>query len=193
MREDPFDRDSDGSPATRHRRTALAAPAHDTATTPDGSAPPAQGRPASLGKRAGAYILDYLAVTVVLAFIGTRAGIVPVAAETMARDQAYAAGAIASVVVLLYFVILEAAFGQTLAKRLLGIRVVMADGSRVTVRAAFTRRVLFVAGMLVPLVGALFNFAVPLAALITAIQDEPATRGFHDRWAGTSVVEASEP
>lgn len=150
---------------------------------------PASGQPASIGKRAGAYIIDYLAVNVVLAVIGVRAGLVPLNAESMTQDQAYLAGVIASGAALVYFVACEAVFGQTLAKWLLGIRVVMADGTRVTLLAALIRRVPFIAGMVVPLVGALFNFAVPLAALITAIQDEPTGRGFHDRWARTRVVE----
>ncbi|MBW3606659.1 MAG: RDD family protein [Actinobacteria bacterium] len=150
---------------------------------------PEWGQPASIGKRAGAYIIDYLAVNIVLAVVGVRAGLVPLNAESMTQDQAYLAGVIASGAALVYFVACEAAFGQTLAKRLLGICVVMADGTRVTLLAALTRRVPFFAGMVVPLVGALFNFAVPLTALITAIQDEPTGRGFHDRWAGTRVVE----
>ncbi len=138
----------------------------------------------------GAYILDLLAVNVALVVIGVRSGLVSSTAEVMSQDQAYIAGVVSSVVALLYFALLEAAFGQTVAKRMLGIRVIMVDGTRATLRATSTRRVLFFAGMLVPLVGVLFNFAVPLAALITAIQDEPVGRGFHDRWAGTTVIEA---
>lgn len=41
-----------------------------------------------------------------------------------------------------YFVVLEALSGQTLGKRLTGIRVVMADGSPVTMGASVTRNVL---------------------------------------------------
>lgn len=190
MSDDPPVRDAGQPASTANRRVALADPEWDRPAATGHTASPAPQRPASVGKRAGAYIIDYLAVNVVLVIVGVRSGFIPVTAETMTEDQAYLAGVIASGVALLYFVVLEAAFGVTLAKRLLGIRVVMANGGRVTVRAAFTRRVLFFAGMLVPLVGSLFNFAVPLAALITSIQDEPTTRGFHDRWAGTVVIEA---
>lgn len=191
MSDGPDGREPAASPSAGEREAALADhPPRDQAL-PERSAPWVAGQPASLGKRAGAYIIDYLAVNAALAVIGVRSGIVPVTAETMTRDQAYAAGIVASIFALLYFVTLEAAFGRTLAKRMLGIRVAMADGSRVTVRAALTRRVLFFAGILIPVIGSLFNFAVPLAALITAIQDEPTGRGFHDRWARTTVVEAS--
>lgn len=191
MRDDPPTDETDGSPSVAHRGTAVADAAHHSAETTAEATSSGSQRPASIGKRAGAYIIDYLTVNVVLAIVGGRTGFVPLGAEAMARDQAYVVGAIASLTTLVYFVVLEAAFGRTLAKWLLGIRVVMADGARVTVLAALVRRVAFFAGMLVPLVGALFNFAVPLAALITAIQDEPTARGFHDRWARTRVVETS--
>jgi hypothetical protein len=60
----------------------------------------------------------------------------------------------------------------------------------VTLDASFKRRVLFVIGSVIPLIGALISFGVPLAALITAIQDEPDSQGFHDRWATTRVIDA---
>ncbi|CAN5881485.1 hypothetical protein BH23ACT10_BH23ACT10_23500 [soil metagenome] len=189
MRDDPPADTADGSPATAGLRAGTVDAGQNSATVIDGAA----RHPASIGKRVGAYIIDYLMVNVVLAIVGVRAGFVPLGAEAMARDQAYVIGAIASLTALVYFVVLEAACGQTLAKWLLGIRVVMVDGTRATVLAALVRRVPFFAGMLVPLVGALFNFAVPLAALITAIQDEPAGRGFHDRWGGTRVVDTAAP
>ncbi len=193
MTEKPPARTRHASPPVRQVRPRGTDATPGTAGTADrgvASAPTTDVTPASIGKRVGAYIIDYLAVNVALVVVAARSGLLSPTTEVMSQDQAYIAGVLSSAVALLYFTLLEAAFGQTLAKRLLGIKVVLTDGTRATVRAALTRRVLFVAGMVVPLVGALFAFAVPLAALVTAIQDELLCRGFHDRWAGTLVIEA---
>lgn len=169
----------------------------DLGSTPGWGIDPSRAdaeRPASVGKRVGAYIIDYVLVTIVLgivlALVDVGTGIVPVSAEGVDRGQAYVSGIITAGLLLTYFVLLEAGSGQTLGKRMLGIKVVMADGSPMTLQAAFKRRVLFFVGVLIPVAGGLINFVVPLAALITAIQDEPANQGFHDRWAATKVVEA---
>ena len=156
---------------------------------------PAAGmQPANVGKRVGAYIIDTILLTVVFVFIGVIVGLgsgaVPATPEAISAGQSYLYSVITAAVTLTYFVLLEASSGQTLAKRMLGIKVTMADGSPVTLEAAFKRRVLFVIGSVIPLIGALISFAVPLAALITAIQDDPDNQGFHDRWAATRVVDA---
>lgn len=172
-------------------------PAHDgdpSGSLGWGSDPAPLGeRPAGIGKRVGAYIIDYVAITIVLglvlATVGMGSGLMPTTPESVTRTQAYVSSAISSALVLCYFVLLEAGSGQTIAKRMLRIKVVMADGAPATLPAAFKRRWMFFVGVLIPIVGGLINFAVPLAALITAIQDEPVHRGFHDRWADTKVIE----
>ena len=155
---------------------------------------PVGAQPATVGKRVGAYIIDSillaLAFAIVGLVVGLGAGLVPTTPEAVTAGQTYTWSIISTALTLAYFVLLEAASGQTLAKRMLRIKVIMADGSPVTLEAAFKRRVLFVIGNLIPVIGGLISFAVPLAALVTAIQDEPANMGFHDRWAGTRVIEA---
>lgn len=155
---------------------------------------PAGGtRPANVGKRVGAYIIDMILLTVVFVIVGVIVGLgsgaVPATPEAVSPGQSYMYSVITAALTLAYFVMLEASSGQTLAKRMLRIKVVMADGSPVTLEAAFKRRVLFVIGSVIPLIGALISFGVPLAALITAIQDEPDNQGFHDRWATTRVID----
>ncbi|HSJ46195.1 MAG TPA: RDD family protein [Euzebyales bacterium] len=156
--------------------------------------PAAGTRPADVGKRVGAYIIDMLLLTVVFVFVGVIVGLgsgpVPATPEAVSAGQSYLYSVITAGLMLAYFVMLEASSGQTLAKRMLGIKVTMADGGPVTLEAAFKRRVLFVIGSVIPLIGGLISFAVPLAALITTIQDDPDNRGFHDRWAATRVVDA---
>lgn len=152
-------------------------------------------RPAAVGKRVGAYIIDMVLITIVLAIVFTitlsGSGALPTSPEGINQGNAYATGLGTSVLTLAYFMLLEAGSGQTLGKRALRIKVISADGiSPPSLVDAFKRRVLFVIGNVIPVVGSLIGFVVPLAALITAIQDEPDNKGFHDRWAGTRVVDA---
>jgi uncharacterized RDD family membrane protein YckC len=156
---------------------------------------PATGmRTANVGKRVGAYIIDIMLLTIVFVVVGVIVGLgsgpVPATPEAVSAGQSYMYSVITAGLTLAYFALLEAGSGQTLAKRMLRIKVVMADGSPVTLDASFKRRVLFVIGSVIPLIGALISFGVPLAALITAIQDEPDSQGFHDRWATTRVIDA---
>jgi uncharacterized RDD family membrane protein YckC len=156
--------------------------------------PDAGTQPANVGKRVGAYIIDTILLTVVFVTVGVIIGLgsgpVPATPEAVSAGQSYLYSVITAGLTLAYFVMLEASSGQTLAKRMLGIKVTMADGGPMTLEAAFKRRVLFVIGSVIPLIGGLISFAVPLAALITAIQDDPDNQGFHDRWAATRVVDA---
>lgn len=150
-------------------------------------------RPATVGARVGAYVIDLVllvVVVVLLASLGFDGGLVPATAEGAEPRSTYASGILFAVLTLAYFVVMETATGQTLGKRLLRIRATMADGSDMTWDAALKRRVLFVIGAVVPTVGILFGwFAVPLAALVTAAQDPTMHQGFHDRWAATRVVD----
>jgi uncharacterized RDD family membrane protein YckC len=147
-----------------------------------------------MGKRVGAYVIDLMTlvlVVVLLAQLGLDGGLVPATPAGADQRSIYISGIAFAVLTLAYFVLMEAATGQTLGKRTLRIRATMADGSDMTVRAALTRRLLFVVGPLIPVVGNLLGwFAVPLAALVTAVQEPTMHQGFHDRWARTRVVDA---
>lgn len=152
-------------------------------------------RAASVGKRVGAYVIDMVLITIVLgvvfAVVLSGSGALPTSPEGINQGNAYVTGLGSAVLTLAYFMVLEAGSGQTLGKKALRIKVVSADGATPPSFAdAFKRRVLFVIGNVIPVVGGLIGFVVPLAALITAIQDEPDNQGFHDRWAGTRVVDA---
>lgn len=151
-------------------------------------------RPAGMGKRVGAYIIDTVIVALVLsvlAFVGLDGGLVPATPEGTDASSTYVSGMLFAALTLAYFVLMEAATGQTFGKRLLRIRATKADGSDMTLEGAFKRRVLFFIGSVVPVAGIanLIGFAVPLAALVTAIQDHGLHQGFHDRWASTRVVD----
>lgn len=151
-------------------------------------------RAAGVGKRVGAYVIDIMLITVVLsivfAVVLSGSETLPTSPEGIDQSSAYATGLASTLLTLAYFTLMEAGSGQTLGKKALRIKVLSADGvTPPSLPDAFKRRVLFVIGNVIPVVGSLIVFVVPLAALITAIQDEPDHRGFHDRWAGTRVVD----
>ncbi len=93
---------------------------------------------------------------------------------------------------LAYYWIAHAAWGTTLGKQALGLRVVtVGDHARISVRTAGIRTVTFLIGPAVFLLTAApLNFAggaLWLADVIVALTD-PQTRSLHDRLAGTVVV-----
>jgi uncharacterized RDD family membrane protein YckC len=150
---------------------------------PSPGVPPSPGagiRAASVGKRVGALIVDGIGlgivVTILLAIIGI--------------DSPYIRTLLMSIAGVAYFALMEASSGQTIAKKLFGIKAVAADGSPVTLQSAVLRRLPFYVGGLLPgIIGGLVSFGLVLAILITAIQDEPEHRGLHDKWAGTKVID----
>jgi uncharacterized RDD family membrane protein YckC len=192
MFDERLTRPAEPDPPPRPRLTPVpdGSPAEaPTSGGPDAAVdPPPMVRPATPGARVGAYIIDCLIVNLTLAFAGALSGAVPISAEGLGQGAAYAAAVTSAITLLAYFTIAEAAFGRTLGKRVLRCAVVTPDGGPISVRAALLRRVVFVGGLVVPLLGPLLAFAAPLAMLVTVIQDAPTGRGFHDQMAGTLVV-----
>jgi uncharacterized RDD family membrane protein YckC len=130
----------------------------------------------------GALIVDGLALGIIVAIILAVLGF---------RPGTYFYSLLQSVAFVAYFAALEGTSGQTIAKRLFGIKAVSDDGSPLTMQAALLRRLPFVVGNLIPtFFGSLIAFGLLLAILITAIQDEPEHRGLHDKWAKTKVIDA---
>jgi uncharacterized RDD family membrane protein YckC len=111
----------------------------------------------------------------------------PATLNTLLHTQLTAFG-----IALAYFWIAHSAWGSTLGKQAVGLRVVTAsDHSRISIRSAGIRTVAFLIGpavfvlTLVPL-----NFvggAAWLADVLIGVTD-PRTRSLHDRMAGTVVV-----
>jgi uncharacterized RDD family membrane protein YckC len=151
-------------------------------------------RPASVGKRVGAFIIDGVILGIVnFVLLGVTGMNRRILEATLAGDSPMGllllSGILSTALFLVYFVLQEGSSGQTLAKRMLGIKVVAADGSPADMAGAFKRRLPFLVN-LVPRFGLLLLIATELGILITAIQDEVEHRGFHDKWGGTKVIEA---
>lgn len=135
------------------------------------------GSDATIGKRAGAEIID--GIIVLIATLFAIRMFFPEIALAYAFEvddfgTQVATYVIAGVIAMAYTSGFEANSGQTLGKMFVGIRVTMQGGSPCTGDAAFRRNLAFFA---------------PLGSLIAFVQVVGGGRGFHDRWAGTSVVE----
>ena len=82
----------------------------------------------------------------------------------------------------IYFTFMHGAFGATIGKAVLGLRVVYTDGSPITYGAAFWR--ILTRLVLYSFTGYLFYLSVPLSVEF---------RGWHDYIAGTRVIHTDLP
>jgi uncharacterized RDD family membrane protein YckC len=154
--------------------------------TPMGGPPsgPTSGLPAStagLGVRIGARLLDSLLIfvpaAIVLGIIGFGTGL---------GRGGWLSSAIISLLWFGYFVWFESNSGATVGKKLLNLRVVVADGSHPSLEVAAKRNVWMLFG-LIPWVGSLLWFVAVIVIIVT-ISSNTDSRGYHDTFAGTAVM-----
>ena len=184
-----------GSPAGQ---SAIGAPAPAPAY-----AARVDGAPASVGRRAGAYAIDFGGLLLLVGiptallsfFVGMGAGFAGPTNELGAFGVSLGITVVFRLIriaaALAYFGLMEAFRGQTLGKMALGLRVVGPDGQPPTLKAALLRRLPFFAPYVLPFVGLLGVIAWWVIAPVTASGDKPWHRGLHDRWADTAVVNAT--
>jgi uncharacterized RDD family membrane protein YckC len=148
-----------------------------------GTPPAGGGMPAStagLGVRIGARILDGLIVgipaSIVLGLLGF---------GTFTADNWFGS-TIMSLLWFGYFVWFESSSGATVGKRLLKLRVVVADGSNPSLEAAAKRNVWMLFGI-VPWIGGILSFIAVIVIIVT-ISSSEVSRGKHDEFAGTAVM-----
>jgi uncharacterized RDD family membrane protein YckC len=134
--------------------------------------------PVGVGPRALAYVLDSLILAVTIAIVDLfSGGSKPSASRSFLADPNTAAVVLITAASLVYFGGLESAWGGTAGKRLVGLRVIMADGSTLTGRAVLIRTICrLIDGILFYAVGAVLIWA------------SPRRQRLGDRWAGTVVV-----
>jgi uncharacterized RDD family membrane protein YckC len=151
---------------------------------------PSGPQAAGIGKRIGAFLIDYIGLSIVIGILAVATGAIE--PGSMGFGSNYLLTVILAVIILAYFAVLEAKSGQTLGKKLLSIRAVKADGSSLEISDGVKRRIPFVIGSLIPIpiLGPLVSLGLAIAILVTAAQDTPYNRGLHDKWADTMVVRA---
>lgn len=141
-------------------------------------------RPASIGRRIGGFLLDWL---ILLVATGVAGEIVYGSARrpTWFLWAMFALGGV-------YVVGLTAWGGQTLGKRIVGTQVVPDDPSLVAGRASWmsscVRWAVLTGSAALPVVGYVLGWLVPLVALVMMATDDLG-RGLHDRVAGTRVID----
>jgi uncharacterized RDD family membrane protein YckC len=137
---------------------------------------------AGLGVRIGARLLDALLVglpaAIILGLLGLGGG--------FTGTDTWLGSAIISLLWFGYFVWFESNSGATVGKKLLNLRVVVADGSHPSLEVAAKRNVWMLFG-LVPFIGGLLSLVAVIAIIVT-ISTNAASRGKHDEFAGTAVM-----
>ncbi len=136
--------------------------------------------PVGVGPRAVAFLIDVVFFTLIVITVWAIAGGVNHAAEAhlSITDPNTAATLVINLASLVYFGGLESAWGATVGKRLVGLRVAMLDGSPLTGRAVLLRTLGRFIDMLV--------FTPVVAAIM--VWSSPTKQRLGDRWGGTIVI-----
>jgi uncharacterized RDD family membrane protein YckC len=141
---------------------------------------------ATIGRRVGARLLDGVIVGLPLTILVFAVSDVDQAKSTV--HTPLWAQLLAAAVAAVYEVVLIRLWGQTVGKRMLGIRVArITDGAVPDWTASAVRYLLPVLPLLLPIPGI---FVLSMVIYLAAVVD-PLRRGWHDRAAGTIVVKAS--
>jgi len=179
-----------GNPPATGQTPYGSAPPPEAGQNPYGAAsypvsnqpPPVAGaQPASLGPRFLARLVDgliFFVVNIVLA---------------VATGSSSVAGLIGSILYLGYYAYMESSRGQTIGKQVLKLRVHGASGGNPTMEEALRRNAWAALGILsiIPILGILTGLAELVAIIAIAVtisQDAVARRGWHDKFANTSVT-----
>ncbi len=125
-----------------------------------------------------AAVIDFVVLAVVMALLGA-VGIVDAIPDGRAGEGSPVGNIVQAVVVFGYYVALTSAFGATLGKMALGMRVTDADGNRPGFGAVVMREV----------VGKIVSALVILIGFFWILVDD-RRQGWHDKIGGTFVVKA---
>ncbi|MDE2838409.1 MAG: RDD family protein [Chloroflexota bacterium] len=140
-----------------------------------------------------AFVIDFIILAVILGIL-TAIGIIEFAL-TEEGEFSRIDNLIQALIVVAYFVILTVAFGATLGKMALGMRVVDGNGNKAGAGPVLIREVIAraVGALLTVVVGAsigqLVGIAVVVIIVIMILFDEKR-QGLHDKIGGTFVVKA---
>ncbi len=144
-----------------------------------GRATPADA--AGLGARIGARLLDVVLVGIPASIIVGLLG--------LGADPTGFASIVFAVLWFGYFVLLESNRGATVGKSILSIKVVGPNGGNPEIAETAKRNVWMLLG-LIPFLGPIASLAAVIAIIVT-ISSSSENRGWHDTFAGTSVLRAA--
>lgn len=157
---------------------------------------------ASRWARFFAWVIDIIVLIIITGILAA----VGVVDFERTNDITTSDGIISAVIVLAYFVVLTVAFGATLGKMALGMRVVGADGGKAGAGAILVREIIIRFGVTItafvlalilsgPLgdsgavIGGLVGVLVGLVVILRILVDDHR-QGWHDKIGGTFVVKA---
>ena len=157
---------------------------------------------ASRWARFFAWVIDIIVLIIITGILAA----VGVVDFERTSDITTSDGVISAVIVLAYFVVLTVAFGATLGKMALGMRVVGADGGKAGAGAILVREIIIRFGVTItafvltlilsgPLgdsgaaIGGLVGVLVGLVVILRILVDDHR-QGWHDKIGGTFVVKA---
>ncbi len=138
-----------------------------------------------------AFIIDVIVLAVIVGIL-TAIGIVEF---SVSEEASTTDGLIQAIIVVAYYVILTVAFGATLGKMAMGMKVVDRDGNKAGAGPVLIRKVIARAlgALLASVVGAGIGEAVGLAVaiiIVIMILFDERRQGLHDKIGGTFVVKA---
>lgn len=143
---------------------------------------------ATFGQRVGAYLIDAALITVaqfiiIAIFMG---GAAKAGSDEAAGGIIIVGAIIMSVLSVAYKIGMEGAMGQTLGKKMLGLRLITTDGLPMGFGHAFKRNLnLFYA--LIPFIGA-FAMLGSYVGRFFSVMNSPYNQGYHDRWGNTRLI-----
>ena len=157
---------------------------------------------ASRWARFFAWVIDIIVLIIITGILAA----VGVVDFERTSDITTSDGVISAVILLAYFVVLTVAFGATLGKMALGMRVVGADGGKAGAGAILVREIIIRFGVTItafvltlilsgPLgdsgaaIGGLVGVLVGLIVILRILVDDHR-QGWHDKIGGTFVVKA---
>ena len=157
---------------------------------------------ASRWARFFAWVIDIIVIVIITGILAA----VGVVDFERTNDITTSDGVISAVIVLAYFVVLTVAFGATLGKMALGMRVVGADGGKAGAGAILVREIIIRFGVTItafvlalilsgPLgdsgavIGGLVGVLVGLVVILRILVDDHR-QGWHDKIGGTFVVKS---
>lgn len=167
-----------------------------------GPSPTGSARPADLGVRFLARVIDLLVLLVVnivvgLILVAGAFGLNGGSFDDFGYGGSYAYnavdGLVGAAISLAYFALMEARTGQTVGKMLLGLRTNGPDGRPPTLEMAVRRNFWVALGALavVPVigsaVGSIAQLVIAIVIMVT-ISQSPTREGWHDRFAGGTRV-----